>query len=303
MKSQLSLENLQVLDVIAREGSFAAAAEALHRVPSAITYVIQRLEESLGVEVFDRSGHRAALTPAGEALLREGRDLLCQAEAVGRKVQRVATGWEAELRIAVSDLIPFEPVLALCKDFSEIAPDTHLRLSREVLGGAWDALYAGRADLAIGAPGEVPSGGGFSIYPLGEVQFVFAVAPSHPLARAPEPLPMELIRQYRAVAAADSSRGLPPRTVGLLPGQPVLTVPDLQTKYEAQVRGLGVGYLPEHMIEGDVATGQLKVCATEDGQGSRAQLFYAWPSRHLGKGLEWFRQRLLAEPGIDWFGC
>ena len=79
-------------------------------------------------------------------------------------------------------------------------------------------------------------------------------------------------------------------------------MPDLQTKREAHIRGLGVGYLPLHMIEADIAAGRLVVRDTEDGRGSRPQLFYAWPSRHLGKGLEWFRQRLLAEPGIDWFG-
>jgi DNA-binding transcriptional LysR family regulator len=113
---------------------------------------------------------------------------------------------------------------------------------------------------------------------------------------------MDLIRQHRAVAAADSSRGLPPRTVGLLPGQPVLTVPDLQTKREAHIRGLGVGYLPMHMIEADIAAGRLVVRDTEDGRGSHPQLFYAWPSRHLGKGLEWFRQQFTADPGVNWFG-
>lgn len=302
MKPQINLDGLHVIDAIAREGSFAAAAEALHRVPSSVTYAVRRVEESLGVRLFDRAGHRAELTAAGEALLREGRELLQLANALGRKVQRVATGWEAELRIAVGDLVPFEPILELCDAFYAVAPDTHLQLSREVLGGAWDALHAERADLVIGAAGDAPMGEGYSVHPLGEVQFIFALAADHPLALVPEPLPMDLIRKYRAVAAADSSRGLPPRTVGLLPGQPVLTVPDLQTKREAHIRGLGVGYLPLHMIQSDIEAGRLVTRRTEDGLGSRPQLFYAWPSRHLGKGLEWFREQLMAEPGIDWFG-
>jgi DNA-binding transcriptional LysR family regulator len=302
MRTQINLEGLQVVDAIVREGSFAAAAESLHRVPSSVTYAVRRLEEALGVTLFDRGGHRAELTPAGEALLREGRDLLQMADALGRNVQRVATGWEAELRVAVGDLIPFDPVLDLCEAFYAVAPETRLRLSHEVLGGAWDALYDGRADLVIGASGDPPMQGGYSIHPMGEVQFVFVVAPEHPLAHVPEPLPMDLIRQYRAVAAADSSRGLPPRTVGLLPGQPVLTVPDLQTKRDAHMRGLGVGYLPLHMVETDIEAGRLVMRETEDGLGNRPQLFLAWPSRHLGKGLEWFRTRLLVEPGIDWFG-
>ncbi len=70
---RISLDALLVLDSIARNGSFAAAGEELHRVPSAITYTIQKLEQDLEVKLFDRSGHRARLTEAGEALLREGR--------------------------------------------------------------------------------------------------------------------------------------------------------------------------------------------------------------------------------------
>ena len=66
---RLTLDALIVLDAIDRKGSFAAAAEELHRVPSAITYTIQKLEQGLDVVLFDRSGHRAHLTPAGRKLL------------------------------------------------------------------------------------------------------------------------------------------------------------------------------------------------------------------------------------------
>ena len=304
MKPKLSLDALLVLDAVARRGSFAAAAEALHRVPSSVTYAIHKLEEGLGVTLFDRHGHRAQLTPAGEALLREGRDLLMLADSTVRNVQRIATGWEAEFRIAVGDLIPWARVLELCEAFQRTAPETQLRLSTEVLGGTWDALVSGRADLVIGAPGEGPPGGGYGLHPLGEVEFVFAIAPHHPLAEAPEPLTLDQIRRHRAVAAADSSRGLPPRTMGLLPGQRVLTVPDLQIKREAQKRGLGVGYLPRHLIAKDIAAGELIVKATEEGSSTRHMLYYAWRTRHQGKALDWFRERLCGpEEPFEWFAA
>ncbi|MDE1714824.1 LysR family transcriptional regulator (plasmid) [Chromobacterium amazonense] len=73
---KLTLEALQVLDAIEQHGSFAAAAEALFKVPSALTYTVQKLEQGLGVAIYDRSGHRARLTPAGERLLKDGRHLL-----------------------------------------------------------------------------------------------------------------------------------------------------------------------------------------------------------------------------------
>src|SRR5690242_17665331 len=102
---RLSLESLQVLDAIDRKGSFAAAADDLHRVPSAITYSVRQLEEALGVDLFDRSGHRAVLTDAGRELLAEGRRLLRAAADLECRVQQVARGWESELRIAIDTVI------------------------------------------------------------------------------------------------------------------------------------------------------------------------------------------------------
>jgi len=302
MKSAINLDALLVLDAIYRQTSFAAAAEELNRVTSSITYAIQKLEDSLGVELFDRRGHRAHLTAAGETLLREGRDLLAMADVVERNVKRVATGWESELRIAVSDLIPYEKILELCEIFYQVAPDTRLRLSTEVLGGTWDALVSGRADFVIGAPADAPLGGGYALHPLGEVEFVFAVAPHHPLAQEVEPLSNNLMRRYRVVAAADSSRGLPPRSVGLLSGQSVLTVSDLQVKRQAQIKGLGIGYLPKHMIVDDLNAGRLIIKATEDSLSTMHTIYYAWRSNNQGKALAWLKEQISDDTNkIDWF--
>jgi DNA-binding transcriptional LysR family regulator len=71
----LTLEALRIVDAIERHGSYAAAAVALDRVPSALSYSMRKLEEDLDVLLFDRRGHRAKLTPAGLELLTEGRHL------------------------------------------------------------------------------------------------------------------------------------------------------------------------------------------------------------------------------------
>ena len=300
MKFAITLESLQVLHTVAQKGSFSAAAKALHRVPSSITYAISQLEQRLGVTLFDRNGHQAQLTIEGEALLRDGRDLLSMANGIEQNVRRIATGWEAELRIAVGDIVPIQRLLALCERFYDIAPDTRLKLTKEVLGGTWDALVSDRADLVIGAPGDAPPGGGHAAAPMGELEFVFVIAPHHPLATQPEPLSNEQIRQHRGVAAADTSQYLSPRTFGLLPGQSVLTVPDLQMKREVQLKGLGVGRLPYHLIAEDIAEGRLIVKETEDGGRQRHAIFAAWRTRHPGNGLSWFREQLTSGE-INWF--
>ena len=284
---RLTLDSLSVIDAIDRRGSFAAAAEELHRVPSAVTYSISKLEDDLGVTLFDRSGHRATLTPAGIELLLEGRHLLRAAANLEGRVKRVATGWESELCIAIGDLINLQAMLELTGLFYQEDNGTRVRIMQEVFGGTWDALASGRADLAIGAPGFGPSGGGFSHHPIGNVKFVFAVAPGHPLAILPEPLTNTDISRYRSIAAADSSRNLPAMTSGLLTGQDVLTVHDMQAKYRAQRMGLGAGFLPLSWIKNDIELGNLVVKEVEEKK-DQGQVFLAWPTAHKGKALQWF---------------
>ncbi len=293
---RLSLDALVVLDTIDRRGSFSAAAEALCRVPSAITYTVQKLEQDLDVQLFDRSGHRAVLTEAGQELLREGRRLLRAAAEIEERVRRVATGFETELTLAVSDLIGVERLLPLLQRFYAQSCGTRVRLFTEVYGGVWDALAGGRADLGIGAPGEGPTGGGFTVVPLGIMSFAFAVAPQHPVAALPEPIASSDLLPYRAVSAADSSRVLAPRTSGLLSGQDVLTVPDMETRLAAQVAGLGVGFLPVWLAEREAAAGRLVIKRVAEPKPP-IPLHLAWRSHHAGRALAWFVQQL-REP--DW---
>lgn len=184
----LSLESLEVLDAIERKGSFAAAAHELGKVPSALTYVVRKLEDDLDVLLFDRRRHRAELTPAGRALLDEGRHLLQAADELARRVKRLATGWEATLTIVMDDLVHFRALMPVIQDFYAENTATRLRFCREVLAGSWDALLSGRADLLIG-PAHIAPVQGVQTRPLGEIPFVFAVAAHHPLAQLEEPCP------------------------------------------------------------------------------------------------------------------
>ena len=293
---RLTLDALAVLDAIDRRGSFAGAAEELHRVPSAVTYTLQKLEQDLDVALFDRSGHRAKLTPAGEKLLRDGRHLLQAAGQLESAVRRVANGWESELKIAVGDLIPLERVYPLCTDFYREDCGTALRLGTELLSGAWDALLSGRADLVIGATGEGPAGGGYTSHRLGSMEFVFVVAPDHPLAAEPEPLHEQDIQRHRVVAAADSSRTLPPLTSSILSGQDVLTVPTMSAKCAAHRHGLGVGYVPRYLVAEDLAQGRLIAKRTENPPPMPV-LQLVWRNQDIGKALGWFLERL-SEPAL-----
>lgn len=298
MTIKLSLEALEVIDAIDRKGSFAAAAESLYRVPSALTYTIRRLEEDLGLELFDRSGHRATLTAAGAELLKEGRYLLDAAHTLEQRVQRIATGVETDITIAISDLFDFKPILHILQDFYQQGFGTRVKLLREVYGGSWDALQSGRADISIGAPGDAPPGGVFSTHLLGQLEFVFAVASHHPLAALPEPLSASDIVQHRVVAAADSSRNLPPRTSGILTGQDILTVPDMHTKLQAQISGIAIGYLPKFLAQTAANQGQLLIKQVSEPK-PLAPIFIAWRQQRppeMGKAMQWLLKQCTQLP-------
>ena len=220
----LTPDALSLLQAVALTGSFAAAARELGLVPSAVTYRIRQVEDALDVLLFDRSSRQARLTDAGAELLREGARLLQEIDAVANRVKRVATGWESQLTIAIDTAISCSTVMELAQAFFDLAPTTRLRLRDEALSGTLEALTSGQADLAIGVTQEPGTTPGLQTLVLGELEFVFAVAPRHPLANLPEPIGEVDLMRHRAVAVADSAQRLSPMTVNLLPGQDVFTV-------------------------------------------------------------------------------
>jgi DNA-binding transcriptional LysR family regulator len=292
-----------MMDAIARNGSFAAAARELGKVPSALTYSVRQLEDALDVLLFDRSSRQARLTAAGEELLAEGRRLLAQLDAVANRVKRVASGWESQLTVAVDGVISRITVFELCEAFYALnppaGPATRLRLRSEVLAGTWEALTSGQADLAIGCAAESTLPVGICSQPLGEMDFVFAVAPHHPLATAPEPLSDAELLRHRAIAVADSALRMAPITVNLLPGQDVLTVATVAAKIEAHLRGLGCGFLAEPMVREHVCAGLLVVRKVQRRR-AQVRLCYAWRSPQaddgrqapLGLALRWWVQQI-----------
>jgi DNA-binding transcriptional LysR family regulator len=292
---KISLELLQTLDAIDRHGSLSAAASAMHRVPSALSHAVAKLEDDLGVPLFDRHGRKTTLNEAGRALLDDGRHLLRAAEEIERRVQRIATGWEAELRIAIDTIIPVERLFPTLERFYAAGHSTRLRLTSEVLGGTWDAVATGRADLAVGAPGDMPARSGIATRLLcSHTRFIFAVSPEHPLATWTTPIPQSELRRHRAIVIADTSRELDARSIGLIEGQHVLHVPDIRAKLSAQMAGLGVGYLPAWLAEPEILAGRLVAMMVLDPRPAMA-LHLAWRTRDVGRALRWFLDELADE--------
>lgn len=297
----LTPEALAMMDTIARTGSFAAAAREMGKVPSALTYSVRQLEEALDVLLFDRRSRQAVLTAAGTELLIEGRRLLQEMDAVANRVRRVATGWESELTVVIDDAIARRALFDLMEAFYQLpsgddeaggGPPTRLKLRTEVLSGTWEALLSGQADLAIGVSTQ-QQGSSILCETLGDMEMIFCVAPHHPLANEPEPLAAATIAAHRIIAVADTARQLAPMTVGVMPGQDVLTMPSMAAKLEALMRGMGCGSLPIPMVRRHIDAGRLVHKPTFLGKRI-SPMNYAWRNtgQQAGKALAWWLQQL-----------
>ena len=144
--------------------------------------------------------------------------------------------------------------------------------------------------IGAGAAGE-PTGP-YRSQAMGQAQFAFCVAAHHPLASAPQPLSRADITRYCAVVVADTSRNLPPQSRGILAEQPTLVMPTMQAKIEAQIRGLGCGYLPLTLAAPYLSQGVLVVCETDEGMSLTEHVAYAWRAEAPGEALKWWLQKM-----------
>lgn len=294
----LTPDALEMLQHISETGSFAAAARLQGLVPSALTYRVRQIEDALDVLLFDRSSRNARLTPAGDELLREGARLLQDIDAIAHRVKRIATGWEPQFTLSVDSIISKSTVMELCEaffaQFKGETPPTRIKIRDETLSGTLAALISGQADIAIGVSAEPHTNASIQNRPLGDIHFVYAVAPNHPLANMPDPLSDATLQQHRAVAVADSIQRGAGLTFGLLGGQDVFTVPTMDAKLDAQLRGLGVGFLPVPMALPYIDTGRL-VKKNVNRAERVVRIAYAWRSGNVpeqGRALKWWLTQL-----------
>jgi DNA-binding transcriptional LysR family regulator len=293
---RLSLDALLIMDAIDRRGSFSAAGKEMHRVPSTISYTVAKLEDELGVQLFERIGPRVELTEAGRELLKEGRYLLKAAQDLEHRVRRVASGWETEIAVGIDSMFTAAVLREDVHAFYQVAQQTRLRVLQEALSGSWKALLDRRVDLIIGAPGDGPAGGGYVSQPIGSLKWLFCVAPGHPLAKVEGVLGREQLQYHRAVVMADSSRQSAARTVGVLMGQDSLTVPTMQAKFDYQIAGLGFGFLPEQCARAAILGGLLVEKQVEEPKPDET-FYLAWRSGETGAALEWWLRRMQL-PGL-----
>lgn len=288
----ITLDLLRALDAIDQRGSFAAAAQALHKVPSALTYTIQKVEQDLELELFDRSGHRAKLTPAGQLLLDQGRLILRDIDSLAQSAKKLASGWEPELTICVDHVFETQRLFPLIREFNQAHPFVRINLRQGALSGTWEQLLNQSADLIIAPDNTNPKIDGYDKKNLGEMTMQFVVAKDHPLAPRSCDVTEEMIDDYPIIVVPDSTQLMTPQTIGWTRRSQVISVTSMAEKIAAQKAGLGVGYLPRHRIHEELENGELVPLKLDKNGG---KILAAWRKGETGPALSWFIDRISGE--------
>ncbi len=271
MLDALTLDQMRTFMAVAEAGSFRAAATRLSRAQSAISHAIANLEAQLGLSLFDRSGHRPALTAEGKALLADIREVLLRVGALKARAHGLSRGVEIELSLTIDVLFPSPLIGAALATLRERYPPVSIRLAIEPLGGPIAALLERRSALAI-TVGENFRDPRIAVEALTAIEMIAVVAATHPLARSGEGrlLTRSELAAYLQIVQIDPTPISGAQDFGVLSPQ-TCRVTGQDTKHAMILAGLGWGRLPGWLIERDLAEGRLVRVATA-ALGRNAQL-------------------------------
>jgi DNA-binding transcriptional LysR family regulator len=298
----ISFDQLRVFIAVVEAGSFSAAARHLRRAQSAVTYSIQKLEEQSGLELFDRSAYRPALSEQGRGLLVQARRILEDVGAFQALAEGMASGLEAELTVVVEAMFPMSLLVSALREFQKAFPSVQTRIQVESLGAAREAVIDGFADLGL----VIHTGDDNAILrfaPVTEIELVAVAAPDHPLAAMAGPLSVDQLREHLQLVFSDrtapgrpTDRATPDRGVM---AERTWRLADLGAKHSMLLAGLGWGSMPRHIVENDLEEGRLVELrpAAWDGFAHLPRLPVVIATRRdnvLGVAGQWLLARLTA---------
>ncbi len=248
-----TLSQLECLVLVAKSGSFSAAARKLRRAQSAVSTAISNLEIELGLELFDRNSRLPTLTAAGRIILESAEPFLRQSQAIVELAHTLEEGVESQINLVIDDAVPLEIVeealVALGLRFTQL----QVHILKPVLHSAVELVETKRAVLGV-ALAEPNYGPAISFRRLGDVALANVVALGHPLA-ALDQVTFTQLQRHRQLVYAPHVRSLP--TAEYLQSALAWFVNSYEMLLRFLKKGQGWAILPKHMIKDELSQGLL----------------------------------------------
>ncbi|HEY8949099.1 MAG TPA: LysR family transcriptional regulator [Rhizomicrobium sp.] len=292
MLDRLTLDQLRALIAVAETGSFSAAARKLGRVQSAISQTIQSLEDTLGVELFDRDAKTPKLNETGRVLLQDAYGLVHGADALRARAESIASNIEPELTLAVDSMFPNHVLMATLREFGQAFPNVSVTLFTEGLGAAEQRLRDGVARLGIYSPLSTARSNDLVWEPMTSIELIPVVAASHPLASEKLPIERYTLEKHVQLVLTDRT----PMSQNLRGGIFSLHIwrfADLGTRLEFLLAGFGWCNMPRHLVADHIKAGRLKELAIKDHSNLSLPMHAVYDrTRPPGKAGRWFLEEL-----------
>lgn len=187
----MELRQLEYFMAVAEELHFGRAAARLHISQPPLTVHIKRLEEELGVSLFDRTSRRVSLTAEGARFRDLIRPILLDLEEAVEDIREIKAGRRGRVRVGFVSSASYQLIPAAVRDVRIQHPGIHVDLQPMATGEQVEALLENRLDIGIMRDAPLQSGLRFTT--LLTEQMVAVLPSAHPLAAQPEVSPEDLI--------------------------------------------------------------------------------------------------------------
>lgn len=289
----ISLDQWRAFVAVVETGTYARAADRLHKSQSSVSYAVQKIEDLLDISLFRLEGRKAMLTEPGQLLFERARALLDEAARLEQAASGLAAGWEPEIRIAVDALFPTWLMLNCVERFAAEQPDIRVELFESVLDGTNELLLSGQAEMAITS--QVPPG--FLGDLLMDVRRIAVAAPGHPLHQLGRPVTAGELRAHRHILIRDSGsqRSRNPSWQG---SHRRLVVSHKATAIRALCLGLGYSWVAEDIVSEELGAGTLAPLSLAEGSQRGSSLYLVHADREAsGPGLQ--RLEAIVREAVD----
>jgi DNA-binding transcriptional LysR family regulator len=253
----VTINQLRAFVAVCDQGSFSGAARKLGRAQSAISHAIKALESAFDVELFERNTRKAQLTAAGRSLLPDARAVISRTEEMKNRASSIARAGAPQVSVAIDAYFPRAHLIDCLRTLQAEFPTAAINLRITTMQGGENLVRERVCALAITIE-NVPEVDPDAIERswLCETEMVTACAPSHPLASAPAPIPMDEFGLHIQIVVTDNQPGAEKIQQGVA-GKRQWLVNDPAAKRDLLKAGLGWGHLPRHLIAEDLASGNL----------------------------------------------
>jgi len=262
-----TLDAWEILQAVVQLGGFAPAAKKLNKSQSTISYAIGRLQEQLGVKLFEIQGRRAQLTEVGRGLLADAESHIAGFHELEKRARLIASGGASELRLSVDSIYPDDRLFDVLAAFSQKFPHVKPKLRQCTFLSADFEFSAHNAQLCITGVATRE----LFARPILVIGIIAVARRDHPLLAIRRRISRADLMQHTLVTIENASSGTLKHQPRLL-AQRLLPVSTIESAVAAVRSGLCFGWLPKYRIQAELDKGDFVPLILPAGQTREVRL-------------------------------